>query len=159
MALPDDIANACAPLFETLPLDEAMPGLVVRGAAKPERVALVEQVMGHPALRGKASLCAGLWLYVDDLDRSHTISQGMPSATGSYWHGIMHRREGDFGNSHYWFHRVGNHPAMANIDGYDGHEFVDAVAAAGPGTTRELVALQRREWMNLFTWCAVNGDR
>jgi hypothetical protein len=53
---------------------------------------------------GQRRLCmSGLWLLAGDLDRSHTISQGIGSAEGSFWHGIMHRREGDFSNSKYWF--------------------------------------------------------
>ena len=53
---------------------------------------------------------AGLWLLHDFLDESHTISQGVEEPTGSFWHGIMHRREGDFSNAKYWFRRVGDHP-------------------------------------------------
>ena len=54
---------------------------------------------------------SGLWLLFGELDRSHDISQNIGSAEGSFWHGIMHRREGDFGNSKYWFRRVGEgHP-------------------------------------------------
>ena len=36
---------------------------------------------------------SGLLLWNDALDASHTISQGLANATGSYWHGLMHRRE------------------------------------------------------------------
>src|SRR4051812_18805083 len=53
---------------------------------------------------------AALHLWFDDLDGSHRISQDLPTPEGSAWHGIMHRREGDFWNSKYWFRRVGSHP-------------------------------------------------
>lgn len=53
---------------------------------------------------------SGLLLWNDALDESHTISQGLADQTGSYWHGIMHRREPDYPNSKYWFGRVGAHP-------------------------------------------------
>lgn len=58
---------------------------------------------------------AGLWLYHNFLDQSHGISQDMPSSTGSFWHGIMHRREPDPGNAKYWFRRVGNHPVFGHL--------------------------------------------
>ena len=58
---------------------------------------------------------AGLLLWNDDLEASHTISQGISTPTGSFWHAIMHRREGDASNSLYWWRRVGNHPAFAEI--------------------------------------------
>ena len=53
---------------------------------------------------------SGLLLWNDALDESHTISQELENQTGSYWHGIMHRREPDYSNSKYWFGRVGTHP-------------------------------------------------
>lgn len=60
-------------------------------------------------------LRCGLLLWNDALDPSHTLSQGIHSPTGSYWHGIMHRREPDFGNSKYWFRKVGDHPAFHGL--------------------------------------------
>ena len=58
---------------------------------------------------------SGVWLWNDFLDESHTISQNVETTTGSYWHGIMHRREEDFSNAKYWFRRVGSHPVFDDL--------------------------------------------
>ena len=58
---------------------------------------------------------SGLLLWTDALDVSHEISQRIHTKTGSYWHGIMHRREPDYSNSKYWFGRVGNHPIFPEL--------------------------------------------
>lgn len=63
----------------------------------------------------KDSLATALWLLAGELDRSHSISQNDSSSSGSYWHGIMHRREGDFSNAKYWFRRAGKHPAQESL--------------------------------------------
>jgi hypothetical protein len=152
--LPEPIASAVQPLFAALPLDVVMEDLTPAGPRFEDDLKVVERVLAEPAIGGAPELEAGLWLYVDALDRSHTVSQGIDNQTGSFWHGIMHRREGDFSNSHYWFRRVGRHPAMNEIPGYDGHAFIDEVEAAQPENPAALVETQRAEWAALFAWCA-----
>nr|WP_275983754.1 hypothetical protein [Paenibacillus hamazuiensis] len=58
---------------------------------------------------------AGLHLWNDSLDASHTLSQSIETPTGSYWHGIMHRMEGDYSNAKYWFHQVRSHPVYGRL--------------------------------------------
>jgi hypothetical protein len=122
---------------------------------------------------------AGLWLYHDFLNESHEISQEIDTATGSYWHGMMHRRELDYGNAGYWFRRVGEHPIFvplvreaARIAGEDPGERDSAFlarqatwdpfafirlceAAHGTGTAAETLCrqVQQREWELLFDYC------
>lgn len=127
-----------------------------------------------------ASCLSGLWLYHDYLDISHTLSQKIETTTGSYWHGIMHRREPDYPNSKYWFRRVGDHPvfpalrdAAAHIasatpslhaaavflttqSGWDPFSFIDLCEAANTGRipAEDLCRrIQQREWELLFDYC------
>jgi hypothetical protein len=111
---------------------------------------------------------AGLWLRFDFLDESHRISQEIHTPDGNFWHGIMHRREGDFGNAKYWFRRVGNHPVFASLGretqnpdlfpagGWDPYQFIDLVEACATrhkGDAEALIQLQEREWEVLFDHC------
>jgi len=149
----------------------------------------VEQAFLSQAVKdtGMAKCClAGLWLYHDYLDQSHRISQSVSTTTGSYWHGIMHRREPDSWNSKYWFDRVGRHPvfpdlceaakSLAEKDSplpetrflleqrrWDPHRFVDLCEASRTGRSqaeRLCRTIQLREWQLLFDYChglAVGG--
>lgn len=117
-----------------------------------------------PLLRG------GLLYAVDALDPAHRIFQDEKSDLGSYWHGMMHRREGDFDNARYWFRRAGRlpffealHRAASEYSGlmgrqstWDPYLFTGECEQAKYGAeekTTELGRLQRTEWEALFDYC------
>jgi hypothetical protein len=151
-------------------------------SATPELAALTpESAFAHAKLadREMAFCCiAGVWLLYDNLDQSHQISQGIDTPSGSFWHAIMHRREGDFSNAKYWFRRVGEHPVFEHLaqraaelaaelgdsqsathlskGRWEPFEFVDLceAVARGPSTERKLCeAVQQAEWELLFNYC------
>ena len=110
-----------------------------------------------------AACCfAGLWLLHDCLDESHAISQAIDTPSGNFWHGIMHRREGDFSNAKYWFRHVGQHPVFealgerANVAAWDPFAFVDSCQAVARGKSDErerCLDIQQAEWELLFDFC------
>ena len=159
------------------PLDGGTPNAAAKDkleALSAEAAFAGQQVLDRDMAQGCIS---GAWLYHNYLNESHTISQGIQTATGSFWHGIMHRREPDFSNAKYWFNKVGSHPIFEDLrteaariamktDGapafltaqkaWDAAAFVDVCAealAAGKGPLEALCReIQQREWELLFDY-------
>jgi hypothetical protein len=84
------------------------------------------ELFGDAEIRDpKMAVCvlAGLHLANDQFDAAHGLCQGVATTTGSYWHGLCHRREGHRGeglaanlnNARYWFRRVGSHEAFPEV--------------------------------------------
>ncbi len=122
--------------------------------------------------RGAFDCClAGAWLLHGFLDEAHTLCQDVPTPSGSYWHGVMHRREGDYGNASYWFRRAGDHPVGSLVasaaathpatveaalgGAWDPHRFNDqirqAVTQGGP-LAKACQEVQWAEWRALFDY-------
>lgn len=120
-----------------------------------------------------SALKAALWLLFDFMAESHEFSQALATPSGSYWHGILHRREPDAFNAKYWMARVGEHPifpellndarelaanSILNVSlnamkTWDGKWFVDACCAKHNGAEETvLLDIQRREWALLFDY-------
>ena len=166
---------------------DAYSELVVRGAGNPAARRLLENlvpadlfqpVSGVSPSRQKAAL-AGLWLWHDWLDESHSISQELHDSTGSFWHAIMHRREGDFSNSKYWYAKTSGHPALTTLagqapalvnsmpadkrllkitmHGFDPNALVDLIEFVhdnpNDSSRSAAVSLQQLEWRVLFDYC------
>jgi hypothetical protein len=183
------IPHSYGPAFASLlatdrrrPLDAGRPD----SDARPALAKLsIESAFAHARVTDKdmAACCiSAAWLVHDYLDESHKISQNIDTTSGSFWHGIMHRREGDFWNSKYWFRRVGQHPAFEAIAdrarcvaspprskigrgedasasagaGWDPFAFVDLCEAAvnGRAELRDYcLDIQQAEWEALFDCC------
>ncbi len=91
------------------------PGL---GCATRERVtpaatleaslAELARAKGLPAEQTRLLRALAL-LWHDHLDAAHRIVQDIDEADAGLLHAMMHRREGDYWNSKYWFRRTGKH--------------------------------------------------
>ena len=112
----------------------------------------------------------GLFYALDALPEAHAIFQDASDDTGSYWHGMLHRREGDFDNARYWFRRAGTlaffseaHRAacahselMARQSNWDPYLFTgqcEQVRFGDEDLTAEMRALQRVEFDAIFDYC------
>jgi hypothetical protein len=88
-------------------------------------------------------------LETGDLDGAHKIVQsleGIPAADAV--HAIIHRRDGDFSNSCYWWRRVGGAlpPALRELYG-EPVEFVEHCRQTIPGSpeSAEIRAIEKQE--------------
>jgi hypothetical protein len=123
-----------------------------------------------PGARDPEAAWSGLFLYFSCLKEAHDLLHRFATLDGAYWHGIMHRMEGDAFNAEYWFRRIGPHrvfPALrreAEKLGYatgpewDPFAFVRFCEAAAQGKAANDMDLARRvqlaEWQVLFDYCA-----
>ena len=84
---------------------------------------------------------SGLHLLNDDLYSSHKLSQNILSKEGSYLHAIMHRREGDYSNSKYWYSQIDNHPIWKlmsqNFDEWEPFSFINWCNKASKGENKK----------------------
>ena len=114
---------AIAEVIEKLEAGNPLPTLVPQKAWSTELTDALASTSVDELFQGESvknttfgdAIKSGLLLWNDALDESHNISQGLENQTGSYWHGIMHRREPDYSNSKYWFGRVGTHPIFPQL--------------------------------------------
>ena len=169
-----------------LDLADSYRQLVVRGDGNQDAKQKLSSVNARQMLSGlirseddASAMLAGLWLWHDWLDESHRISQSLSSSTGSFWHAIMHRREGDFSNSQYWYARCQNHPVLPQLannagqilhslpadksllrlmsGGWNPNAFVDLIQSVEPDPRNPkhaaAVSLQQLEWRLLFDHC------
>lgn len=151
MEIPSVVRELSPELYEAVPLDQAMNELVVSRTnfQVAQKVGEAQCLM---AVAKNPLVVAGLWLYADDLEASHSVSQNISSSAGSWWHAIMHRREGDFWNSKYWYRQARGHELMASL-GFSPEELVDQAEA---GDSRA-VERQKQEWLMLMEWSVKNG--
>jgi hypothetical protein len=186
---PQTYGPVFAPLLRTdrrQPLNAGTPDADVRARLKKLSIdsafahARSQRGSDQPLDMEMAGCCvAGVWLLHDCLDESHTISQGIDIPSGSFWHAIMHRREGDFSNAKYWFRNVGQHSTFTALGEraaelaakrsddsllrklvassyWDPFAFVDVCqsVAAGQMDVREFcLDVQQAEWELLFDHC------
>jgi hypothetical protein len=183
--------GAADPLLAAERLMELGPGAPQKAMRRQLECITPESLFpGRKVVDGDMARCclAGLWLLHDFLDESHRISQEIETASGSYWHGIMHRREPDFPNAKYWFRRVGQHAVFAPLADaarelatrgehdsqaeilarqtkWNPFDFVDLCEAALQGKSKNAELCRRvaqEEWRLLFDHCygsALGGDR
>ncbi len=183
---PQAYGPVAAALIEPLRENELGPGTPNRSA-----LPLLQALRPETLLEGcdicdenmAQGCCSALWLLHDYLDESHTISQSIKTSEGGYWHGVMHRREGDFSNSKYWFRQTGDHPIFALLaeaavelagasataekaplvsgaGQWDPYAFVDLCQAnvrAPADQAAYCQAVQAAEWRLLFDFCYRNA--
>jgi hypothetical protein len=159
-----------------MPLGPGSPNPDVQSELK---ILTIEKAFASKAIRDEemARCClAGLWLYHDYLDESHKLSQEIETPTGSYWHGLMHRREPDYTNAKYWFRKVGAHPIfdsltsaakqlastelsasrqfLAQQTAWDPFGFINLCEKAASSDLEMLCRqIQQKEWEQLFDFC------
>jgi hypothetical protein len=112
---------------------------------------------------------AALFYACDAIADGHRIVQDVSGDQAAYWHGMFHRREGDFDNARHWFRRTGAlpffgelHRQAANVSSvvaaqsnWDPYLFTGLCEQDRFGDTDardQLLALQRIEFRTAFDY-------
>jgi hypothetical protein len=89
-------------------------------------------------------------LWHDHLDAAHAVAQGHEGQPDhDLLHAMLHRREGDYPNSEYWFRSAGRHPSHAALEREasallaDGDPLRDRLLPSGRWSSRAFVAEAR----------------
>ena len=152
-------------LLRLRPLEPGHPDMLRRIRAASEEELTGGAVLAHASY--PRLIRAGLLYAYDAIDESHRVVKEVTSDEGSYWHGMLHRREGDFENARYWFRRTGRlsvfsemharasevSPLMGRQSDWDPYVLVGQCEQArfgGDVDQKELVALQRIEFTVMF---------
>jgi len=152
------------PLVQTKPDEDASGTLEGRSAADL-----------FPSSRYPQEALSGLFLRLNHWEKSHQLSQELNTAEGSYWHGIAHRLEPDYGNAGYWFRRTGQHPIFPQLLAAAGDALgaqptswslgqqwdpflfnrwcEEAIRGRDEAKLAAATAIQQAEWELLFEWC------
>jgi hypothetical protein len=174
---PENYGNSFSNLIDPQRINELGPGQPEQTFKARINSLKIEQAFAPNPItdRNHANAClSGIWLHLDFLSESHRISQNIPTDSGSFWHGIMHRREGDYWNSKYWFRQVGDHPILSVLQSgvvqfvnwnelpelrnksWNPFLFIDIVQKYnGTNSDMEIICkkIQQLEWQLLFDYC------
>ena len=142
-AAPATVAGFVRPILPPAGAAETLAGRV--GAGTPGGEAVLPRLRETPGDRllparpgpPADAVKAGLLLLHGDLDGAHDLAQRHEGdRDADAWHALVHRLEGDHGNSAYWWRRVGDHPAFpiiadaAGVAMWDPAAFADAYRRA-----------------------------
>ncbi|MBB6051298.1 hypothetical protein [Armatimonas rosea] len=142
------------PLPENHPLHAPAAVLLARAEAP-----LCPKAPWQPGLltgmtAGSYNLRALLHLLNDDLEAAHKLVQvHEEDSTANYIHQLVHRREGDWGNTRYWVGMTGAHPFYAEFGNGTARERVDLCQRNAPGAA----ALAWDELVGLLAWVVREG--
>ena len=147
-----DIVRKCVSKL----LTRLEPGLLVpKGVWSAELQRQIQTL--DPAKDPRAlAVKSALLLWNDDLDGSHAIAQDLDDPHGAYLHGVMHRREPDYGNSKYWFRRVGAHALFPQLR----TAALELLADAPAGDPYRKALEQSPDWdaFRMVDWCEAAAD-
>lgn len=149
--MPSSITSLYSPLFQTFPIEAVLGETLIYGPKDRELLNLASEAVCQIKVARNQLLVAGIWLYAGDLNAAHSLVQDMTSDSANWWHAILHRMEGDYTNSRYWYRQSESHPARK--ESTDADSILDWAESSDP----RCIDAQRKEWMLLMDWIITGG--